>query len=180
MGGTSGLCIAKDCQQVFFLCSLTLFSSVAPSNLHPAIHTEVSILRSELNKKERVIIPYLILFRIRAMTARLDPISQFAMETTHWGRSINWREVADARDKDNNRKSRSAAERVRTLSRDDSENLRGHRGDVSASLLPRKNTGRAGERHALALTSRELDLWEKLLKRKLHREEDGAGEAEPF
>lgn len=157
--------------------SLLVCRSLQP----PSRHTHRSVnFEKWTEQKGRVIIPYLILFRIRAMTARLDPISQFAMETTHWGRSINWREVADARDKDNNRKSRSAAERVRTLSRDDSENLRGHRGDVSASLLPRKNTGRAGERHALALTSRELDLWEKLLKRKLHREEDGAGEGEPF
>lgn len=50
--------------------------------------------------------PYLIFFFIffffgtRGLTARLDQISQFAMETTHRGASNYWRDVVDAQERD--------------------------------------------------------------------------------
>lgn len=48
---------------------------------------------------------------------------------------------------------------------DKSENLRGHRGDVSASLTAEEEHWGVGkEGDTIVLTSRELDLWEEPLK----------------
>lgn len=96
-------------------------------------------------------LPHFFLFLgTRGLTARLDQISQFTMETTQKGRSNYWREMADAREKDRKGNIKlSTTERVFqrqskfecTLLCDKSENSKGHWGDVTASLLLRKNTG---------------------------------------
>lgn len=148
MGGTRGLCIATDCQQVFSLCSPTLFLSPTFPPPHLPYTLRCQFLRSELNKsvslKGHIIIPYLFFFffftGMRGLTRRLDQISQFAMETTWEGTSNYWREMVDSKDKDkegNSKLSTTDTLQCRAWQRglllcDKWQSLRGHRGDVSA------------------------------------------------
>lgn len=160
-----------------------------------AIHTQVSILKSELNKsvslKGRVIIPYLILFLgggrgvwLVAWTKSVNLPWKLHREVHlitggRWlmlGRRTRKVTASCQQQKD----SFSCKAQRRSFESifwcDKSENLRGHRGDVSASLLLRKSTGVGKERDTIVLTPYELDLWEELLKWKLHWEKDGASE----
>lgn len=147
---------------------LPLFSRSLPlsaSRSHStssAIHTEVSILKSAPNKsvflKGSVIINFLSLpFPPRG---GVWPLALTKSVNLPWklhrkGTPNYWRGMVDARERDKKSNSKLSTRVFQRQGRfecaflcDKSEDLRGHRGDVSASLLLRKNAGRMGARRS--------------------------------
>lgn len=148
-----------------FVLSLSSSQCLSVSHSHSTsstIHTEVSILKSALNKsvflKGSAIINFLSLpFPPRG---RVWPLALTKSVNLPWklhreGTLNYWRGMVDAQEKDKKGNSKLSTRVFQWQGRfectflcDKSENLRVHRGDVSASLLLRKNAGRMGARHS--------------------------------
>lgn len=190
MGGTSGLCIATDCQQAFFLCSPTLFLPVPfgrSLSLHLVCHTHCSVVPERTCNH-----PLPTFFGTRGLTTCRDQISQFAMETTQRGTSNYCREAADAREKDKKGNSKlSTTERLFQLQSMPTQvwmrflvwqvwEFEGPRRGCKCFITAEEQHWVGRRETQLCWPLMQLDLWEEPLKWKLHGEKDGASEGERF